>query len=287
MGTYLVPDKFALNFGNVFVFDLEYIGKTSNLNDCYIWDVAVVHLQSNTAMEISIFPDCHPYPKPFSDEFINVTKDLIQSRNGCDFSQAWVQIVQFIQTFRVNATGPVILIAHNAFKSDKEMLQIDCERHGIKIPYSFYFFDSLIFCRKQMTKQASYTLSDIYFALFGTNIKNQHFAISDAVALKDILIKLNVNNLEGPIYPAYYTSLQSIKWLGPSCEKLLFSHGVRSVERLIENILTDYCDHQLNHNHIPLVQFLETFLVQNYSIKKGNAVSISNSLIQGKWIRGL
>lgn len=287
MGTYLDSEKFQYNFGNVFAFDLEYVGETSNLNDCFIWDIAIVHLQTNTAFEISILPDCDPIPGPFSSEFITVTKDLLHKRNACHFSEAWLQVIQFVQTFRVNATGPVIFIAHNAFKSDQEMLQIDCKRHNIKIPYSFYFFDSLIFCRKKLPKQASYTLNDIYMTLFSTSIQNQHYAISDAIALKDILFKLGVQFLEGPVYPAYHTSLQAVKWLGPSCERCLFYHQIRSVEALVQQIITHYCDRQLHHMHVPLQPFVETFLVQQYNIKKGNAVSISNSLLQGKWIEGV
>jgi DNA polymerase III alpha subunit (gram-positive type) len=287
MGTYLERDKFAQNIGNVFTFDLEYIGKTPNIDDCYIWDIAVVHLQTNTAVEISIYPDIHPFPRPFSEEFVQVTDALLKSRNAVIFSQAWIRVIQFIQTVRVNVSGPVILVAHNAFKSDKEILQIECKRNNIKMPYSFYFFDSLIFCRKILSKQVSYTLNDIYFALFGKSIENHHFAISDTVALKDILIKLDVRKLEGPIYPAYHTSLQAVKWLGPSCERRLFYNNIRSVEILVQHIVTNYCDRQLNHFHVPLQQFLEMFLVQHYNIKKGNAVSISNSLILGEWINGV
>lgn len=166
------------------------------------------------------------------------------------------------------------------------MLEIDCKRHDVRMSYSWYFFDSLIYCRKQIVKQPSYTLNDIHKYIFNSPIPNHHYAMSDAVALKNVLVSLDLNQLEGPIYPSYHTSLQAVKWLGPSSERILFYHNVRSVETLVQKILLDYCDRQLNHIHIPLQQFLENYFVEHYQIKKGNAVSISNSLIQ-KWINGI
>lgn len=286
MGTYVENDKFRHLLGNTFVFDLEYIGTSSNLNDCYIWDIGITHLLSNTTFEISITPDITPLPPPFSDEFIQVTKELLASRNATSFGHAWVQLNQFIHVVKASSTGPTLFIAHNCFKSDKLMLEIDCERHNIRLPYAWYFFDSLIYSRKKIIKQPSYTLNDIHFYLFHTNISNHHFAIADAVALKNVLVALDLNKLEGPIYPAYHTSLQAIKWLGPSSERILFYHNIRSVENLVQQLLLQYCDNQLNHIHTPLQQFLENYFVTQYQIKKGNATSISNSLIQ-KWINGI
>ena len=268
------------------MFDLEYVGTSSNLRDCYIWDMALTHLVSGSAFEISIIPDISPIPEPFSEEFATVTIEMLEKRNATNFSNAWLQVLQFINSVKVVTSGPIVFVAHNCFKSDKLMLEIDCGRHGIRMPYSWYFFDSLIYCRKVIVKQASYTLNDIHNYIFNGDIQNHHFAIADALALKNVLISLDLTLLEGPIYPSYHTSLQAIKWLGPSSERILFSYNVRSVETLVQQILLQYCDQQLHHIHVPLQQFLETYFVENYRIKKGNAVSISNSLIQ-KWIRGI
>lgn len=286
MGTYIEPTKFHELLGNVFVFDLEYVGTSSNLNDCFIWDIGITHLLSNHAFEVSIVPDISPIPPPFSEDFVQVTHELLQQRKAGTFQNAWVQLNQFINTVKLVSSGPTIFMAHNCFKSDKLMLEIDCGRHDIRMPYSWYFFDTLIYCRKLILKQPSYTLNDIHKYLFQKEIQNHHFAISDALALKNILISLNLNNLEGPIYPSYHTSLQAIKWLGPSSERILFCNNVRSVEMLVNQILLQYCDSQMNHYHVPLQQFLENFFVERYNIKKGNAVSISNSLMQ-KWIQGI
>ena len=286
MGTYIDPVKFNELLGNVFIFDLEYIRTSSNLEDCFIWDVAVTHLMTNATFEVSIVPDISPLPPPFSEEFVQVTSELLQQRKAGTFENAWVQLNQFINTVKLVSSGPVVFMAHNCFKSDKLMLEIDCGRHNIRMPYSWYFFDTLIYCRKLILKQPSYTLNDIHKVLFQKEISNHHFAISDALALKNIILSLNVNMLEGPIYPSYHTSLQAIKWLGPSSERILFHNNVRSVEMLVNRLLLEYCDSQMSHYHVPLQQFLENFFVERYHIKKGNAVSISNSLMQ-KWIKGI
>lgn len=286
MGTYVEVPKFKHLLGNCFVFDLEYIGTTSDLNDCYIWDMAFTHLISGATFEISIEPNITPLPPPFSEEFIAVTPTLLQQRKATSFANAWLQINQFINSVKTCATGPTVFFAHNCFKSDKLMLEIDCTRNDIRMPYSWYFFDSLIYCRKVIVKQASYTLNDLHMYMFNAPIPNHHFAVADALALKNVLIALDLNLLEGPIYPSYHTSLQAIKWLGPSSERILFYHSIRSVEMLVQQILLHYCDRQLNHMHVPLQQFLESYFIENYGIKKGNATSISNSLIQ-KWIKGI
>ena len=286
MGTYIEPNKFNKMLGNVFIFDLEYVGKSPNLEQCFIWDIGITHLLSNASFQVSIFPDINPIPKPFSVEFLDVTHELLHQRNAVNFKEAWVQLSQFINTVKLISTGPIILMAHNCFKSDKTVLEIDCTRHSIKIPYSWYFFDTLIYCRKIVLKQPSYTLNDLHLLLFNSHIKDQHFAISDAIALKNILISLDIKFMEGPIYPAYHTSLQAVKWLGPSSERILFDHNIRSLEILINQLLLQYCDNQLNHYHMPLKQFIENYIIENYGIKKGNSVSISTSLIQN-WIKGV
>lgn len=48
MGTYIEADKFKHLLGNTFVFDLEYIGTSCNLNDCFIWDMSFVHILTGT-----------------------------------------------------------------------------------------------------------------------------------------------------------------------------------------------------------------------------------------------
>lgn len=283
MGTYLEQNQFQAYIHNCFVFDLEYIGHAPNLPDCHIWDMAFIHLTTGVTFEISIIPEMERLPQPFSSEFITVTKELLIERNAVDFKTAWSCLVEFINKHTM-PNMPVILVAHNNFKSDKKMIEIDCKRHDIKLPYHWCFFDSLIYARKQLPKRSSYTLNDLYHFFFEIDIKNQHFAVADAIALRSILFKLHLANLSGSVYPSYFTSLQAIKWLGPSCERTLFMYGITSVEQLV-NILTASYALCLQPG-ITITSFVEDYLVDKFQIKRGNAASISTSLIS-KWINGV
>lgn len=283
MGTYLDRNQFQACIHNCFVFDLEYIGPTTDLNDCHIWDMAFIHLLTGASYERSITPDLEKLPPPFSQEFISVTDSLLKERQAVSFRDAWADLEKFIVNNSV-PNMPVIFIAHNSFKSDKKMIEVDCHRHGISLSYHWCFFDSLIYSRKQLPKRTSYTLNDLYNTFFCKDIDNQHFALSDAIALRLILYELHLENLEGSIYPSYFTSLQAIKWLGPSCERILFMFSITSVEQLI-NVLTSGYSKNFNP-HVNLQIYIENYLVEKFQIKRGNAVSISNSLVS-KWIKGL
>lgn len=283
MGTYLERTQFQACIHNCFVFDLEYIGPTTDLNDCHIWDMAFIHLITGVSFEISIIPDLQELPPPFSQEFITVTESLLQERHAVAFTEAWNQLQQFIRSHTM-PNAPIIFMAHNSFKSDKKMIEIDCERHNIPLSYHWCFFDSLIYARKQLPKRNSYTLNDLYHSFYGKDIENQHFASADAIALRLILYKLHLGNLEGSIYPSYFTSLQAVKWLGPSCERILFCFNITSVEQLITILTAQYTK---NFNfELTLPTFIENYLVEKFQIKRGNAVSISNSLVS-KWIKGV
>ena len=285
MGTYLTPSQFVPLHPNLFVFDLEYVGFSSNLNECYIWDIAVIHLKSNSMFQTFVKPAISEIPPPFSSEFIHVTHDFLNEKKAVPFKSAFDKLMQFIM--RNAAPGPVVLVAHNVFKSDQKMIEIECKRCNLKLPYSIFFFDSLIFCRLKLQKQPSYTLSDIYFYLFQKRIENQHYAISDTLALRDVILKLNVSYLEGPIYPAFTTSLQNIKWLGPSSEKLMFLSNIRSVESLVQNIINAYSTALINFYQLNFQRFIEMYICEQFQIKKGNSISISKSLIQGNYFSGV
>ena len=286
MGTYLHPDKFKELLYNSYVFDLEYIGTSTQLETCFIWDICCMHLPSGRHVELTIHPDIHPLPPPFGSDFIQVTKSLLTQRRAVPFAQAWNTLRTFINATTGYPTAPVVFIAHNAFKADKLMLEIDCTRHHIKIPYRWYFFDSLLYCRKQITKHSSYALNDLHRHLFHTNIAQQHFAMSDTVALRNILVSIGLDKLEGPVYPAHCTALQAVKWLGSSSEHILFSHGIRSVEDLVQKVVVAYCDSQFLSVTVSLQPFIRNYLMSNYAIKQGNASSIADSLAQ-KWISGV
>ena len=274
----------SMFYHSTFIFDLEYIGTSNNLNTCHIWEIGVVHWITGRQFSITIAPDIHPLPPPFSTDFIQLTPELLKERNACDFHTAWNKLIQWVNE-QVSPGTNVLWVAHNCFKADKPMLEIDTKRHGIVLPYNWYFFDSLIYCRKNIPKQQSYTLGDIYSILFDKPLTNGHSALPDALQLREILAHINAYQMAGPIYPSYSTSLQAIKWLGPSCEKQLFSQNISSLEQLRNSIMSSYSTTCLLGQPPPIRLFVEAYLTNQLGINNGNANSIAESIVT-HWLPG-
>lgn len=279
MGTLMDNKLFKDLYPRSFVYDLEYTGVPNNLDRCYIWQIGIVHLQSNSKFTITIDPGIRPLPPPMSSEFIRVTELLLIQQRAVCFEQAWDMCHQWINMF---GEGSKLLISHNNFKSDKLMLEIECKRRNLLLPYNWYFFDSLLFCRKAIPKQNSYTLKDLYKKFKGVDIPNNHTALPDAVALVELLNIIGFHNISGPIYPSHCTSLQIVKWLGPACEKMLFSKGINSLEQLIANIISKYSIRNLG-SHLDLNTFVEDYISRTCGILTGNSKSISESILT-RWL---
>lgn len=277
MGTYMTQNLFKKLYMNTFIFDLEYIGHTTELKKCYIWEIGVIHLHSNSTFKVTIDPGIRPLPEPFSNDFCHVTPELLQSRNAVSFLTGWNMLIHWINNFG----EPVLWISHNCFKGDKIVIEAEALRNNLKLPLNWFFFDSLIYCRLVRPKMESYTLTELYHSICMKPIQNAHDALSDAISLMEILIYLGIETIHGPIYPSYCTSLQIVKWLGPSCEKSLFVQNIRSLEQLKQVLITEYASQCLNVN-INLKNYILMKLA-SYGIKQGNAMSITNSLVD-RWI---
>tara|TARA_B110000008_G_scaffold278286_1_gene321664 strand:+ start:154 stop:831 length:678 start_codon:yes stop_codon:yes gene_type:complete len=215
-----------------------------------------------------------------SEEFANVTEDFLKKKNAIGFNFGWNMFLQFIRQWGENK---VLLISHNNFKSDKLMLEIEAKRRGLELPYNWYFLDSLLYCRKVIPKQPSYTLHDLYYGMFGKKITDNHSALPDAVALVEILYRTGIVHISGPIYPSFCTSLQAIKWLGPSCERSLFENNIRSLEQLVANIITGYSLHVLRSGPTNMVNYVKQYITNTCGILTGNSTSISKSIVE-KWL---
>lgn len=280
MGTILNEVQFQSFLPSTFVFDLEYVGIPNCLERCYIWEIGAIHLATGRQFSITMDPGIRPLPPPMSSEFANVTEEFLMRKRACDFNFGWSSFLQFINSF---SCSKVLLIAHNNFKSDKIMLEIESKRRKLQLPSTWYFMDSLLYCRKAIPRQPSYTLHDLYMGMLGKKIEDNHSALPDAKALLELLYYTGLEKINGPIYPSFCTSLQVVKWLGPSCERALFDRGVHSLEQLIANINATYSLHILKNGQISLGIFVQSYIAQTCGIQSGNSESISLSILE-KWL---
>lgn len=281
MGTIIDQNTFSRLLPSTFVFDLEYVGVPNDLSRCYIWEIGAIHLVTGNKFSITVDPGIRPLPPPMAQEFANVTDTFLKNKNAVDFNFGWNSFLRFVA---VNSTSiPSLLISHNNFKSDKPMLEIETKRRGVELPRHWYFLDSLLYSRKAIPKQSSYTLNDLYMNILGKKILNNHSALPDAYALMELLYYTGIENIHGPIYPAHCTSLQAVKWLGPSCERSLFSQNIRSLEQLVANIVAGYSIYIVKSGPISLKRFIQHYVTEICGILVGNSESISNSIIE-KWL---
>jgi len=281
MGTLIDQNTFSRLLPSTFVFDLEYVGVPNDLSRCYIWEIGAIHLLSGNKFSITMDPGIRPLPPPMSQEFANVTESFLKNKNAVSFNYGWNAFLRFIASN--SSTIPSLLISHNTFKSDKPMLEIETKRRGVELPCHWYFLDSLLFCRKAIPKQSSYTLNDLYRNILGKQILDNHSALPDAIALMELLYRIGIRTIHGPIYPAHCTSLQAVKWLGPSCERSLFGQNIRSLEQLVANIVAGYSIYIIENGPILLNQFIRHYITEICGIMVGNSESISKSIIE-KWL---
>ena len=282
MGTYMEPQSFSKLYYNSFVFDLEYVGTNTELENCYIWEIGVKHIHSQQTFSITIDPGIRPIPEPFSPEFLKLTPVILAQRHATTFHEAWKSLIYWVNKFTMKNV-PKLFMSHNCFKGDKIILEIELKRNKLDVPYNWFFFDTLIFSRFSLPKLSSYTLSDLYRTVFQKEVENAHSALPDAVHLTDLLRHIGFNIIEGPIYPFGCTSLQAVKWLGPSCEKILFKNNIHSLEELTQMLITSYSSHSLRgYMPMSLKNFISIKLT-SLGIKSGNATSITNSLLE-RWL---
>ena len=236
------------NRTRLFLFDLEFIGDVKNLNTCKIWEIAIFSISSNEWFVSVIDPDpkMDTFPKPPIPEIPRLQRTFLQEENAILWDEAFQKMSTWVST-QLNAGDIPVFISHNTFRADKPIMELECKRYNIRIPLNWYFFDSLHFSRAVIRNSAgNYSLSGLHTQLFDKPIENVHRAKYDVIACNNIMSKLTKNtwNLTGPMYPAYMTSLRSIRWVGRKAEELFYNANIRSVEDLYVHLQTNI---QLNY----------------------------------------
>jgi len=239
----------------LFVFDLEFIGDVSKLETCHIWEIAVFSLGRNSWFSCVVDPDktLKTFPKPPIPEIPQLKRDFLNQENAVPWDIAFRQLSAWVAEETVNGALPVF-VSHNTFRADKPILELECKRYNCRLPSNWFFFDSLHYARDKIRNSGNYSLTGLYLKIFNKPIDNVHRAKSDVSACVQILAHITNSQwqLEGPMYPAYATSLRSIRWIGRKAENTLANMGVLSVESLFmllqHNIQRDYVQHGLGEN---------------------------------------
>lgn len=243
--------------------DYEFVGDiTKSVDNCEIWMIGAVKPNGESFESyINVSTDSPTHPG-----CVEVTKEYLAEHNAVDFSVAMSRFVQWV--------GPqAVIISHNCFRSDKPVLESNCVKHGVSLPSSWRFYDSLLFLRSQI-QCMSYRLQDVYQTVTGNVFNATHTALKDAQGLKEIL------DIVQPVglftYPKYLTPLQNCKWIGAACENALVTAGVRSVEDLVlryqQWVQLDGCTLTL------MMQFLSQFNLPCHDLRPIAAEIVENWL---------
>jgi DNA polymerase III epsilon subunit-like protein len=222
---------------SLFIFDLEFIGDVRQLATCRIWEIAVYSVATGTWFQAVVDPDpsASVFPPPPIPELPQLTRDFLTARGARLWGDVYRQLQTWVQAVCPGGHIPVF-ISHNTFRADKPILEFECQRAGLKMPFHWYFFDSLHYSR-YVIKQSSgnYSLTGLYMDLFGEKFDDAHRAEADVRACHRILQRLTLStfNLTGPTYPSYSTSLRSVRWIGRRAEAVFAEAGVTSLEKLL------------------------------------------------------
>lgn len=222
---------------NTVIFDLEFVGNIETPTKCGLWEIGATHLESDDSFHIILDPYLDDIPPPCAGCF-NLTQEFLDN-NAVPLKEGLQRFIEWGNKYR-------FFVSHNCFKSDTGVLRGSFQKCGIQPP-NWLFMDSLLIIRQHI-KVTRYTLNSLYKHYMQTEMVDSHRALSDAVALKQVL------KMMGPIehttfaYPLIFTSLQNIRGIGHASELTLRWKGIRSVEELILNIQSEHSTRCLSQN---------------------------------------
>lgn len=251
-----------LTFNNWVCVDFEFVGDlTESPSNCRIWNIGAVKSDGTTFNVIMNVPT----HMPTHTGCVEITEEYLRKNNAIDYKDGFMHFCHWV--------GPhAVIITHNCFKSDKLVLEAECQRHNLNIPH-WYFYDSLIFFRTKIQCK-SYKLVDLYEQIIGKKFQETHTALEDAKGLWEIIKQIPPDSLY--MYPKYLTPLQNIKWVGTACEKCFIRNGVRSVENLVLNYMQWV---QIDSDPIEL---MKQFLLQ-YNLPCNDLTAIATEIVKN-WL---
>jgi len=238
-------------------YDLEYSGNVQ-INKgyhCAIWEIAAKAKDKSFHVIINPYLTRKFVPKPVHERYKMPSKHQFEKMNAVSFNEAAKLFSIFLHSFVTSADQTVLLISHNAFKGDKQVLEHELVRHRMHLCFvnlPLMFFDSLHFIRTVLPKQKSYSLGNLYESILNKKIENAHAAESDVSALQEIIETLNAP-FEGVVTMLFLTPFSNIQGIGLQTEKKLLAYGYTCLEHF-------YCIHGIFlHNIIDALIRLNLF----------------------------
>lgn len=223
---------------HIFVYDLEFIGDVNVIKSCQIWDISILHVNTGETFTTLVDPDpkvLH-FPPPVVEGLFNLTRTFLNESQALPFNIIWQRVVAWVER-RVFGQSAVF-ISHNNFSSDKPVLENHMLMYQSIIPPNWLFFDSLHFFRDNLKQTVDYSLKGLVSLILKENHTGAHRAEADTRKLYQCL-KVYTNGqfkLNGPVYPAYMSSLRKLKGIGASVESILWSKGYSCEEYLINAV---------------------------------------------------
>ena len=239
MATKITPPTWVSILGSVAVFDLEFVGDISNPTECHLWEIGATSLLTNDRFHVIVDPQLCTIPEPVSGCFA-LTREFL-STHAVPMEVGLQRFVEWARNYR-------LFVSHNCFKSDMGVLKGSFARCGIVAP-NWMFLDSLLILR-QHVKLATYKLDSVYLHYMRTPMQQSHRAMSDADALKHVLIAMGPLHTSIYAYPIRLTPLQNIPGIGFGCEEILVWKGIRSVEEMTAIIVTEHASATLMYRSV-------------------------------------
>ena len=271
MSIMLTPGM-GLPSAEFFVFDIEAVGDCHTPTQCAIWDICITHYDTKRTLQRYIDPGWAKYPPTSHPDLLDVSASMLQEKGAVPFSAFIPEMQAFINQF---PAGITVLISHGNYLLDKPLLEYELSRARVLIPSTWRFFDTLPWFRTAYKHCSSYSLNNLYKAVYKTSIVRRHSAQADATALVQLLQHsvscrpLN-GTLVGALYMPYVTPLQSVLYIGSTIERKLIAVGIECVEDLM-HVFLGHCHLQPN--------VFSLYLVQNVQIAVPAARKLAQSMV--------
>lgn len=153
-------------------YDTETTGVKSDKDR--IVEIAAYDPERKTSFVKLVNPGC---PIPVEASAVHKITDAMVA-DVPSFAEAGKEFIAFCE-------GEVVLIAHNNDAFDLLFLQNECQRHGLALPNSWRYLDTLKWARKYRRDLPRHTLQSLR-EVYGITANNAHRALDDVVVLHQI-----------------------------------------------------------------------------------------------------